>query len=144
MQRITWNGIALHAARCPDMRLRTAACGCPTLCGEAVRQDVDRDAGDHFAERRGPVEFSHPALFVPNAEAVAAAPARAETLAREAAEAAKTAEEAKKAAVTTARETAMLTASLRKWNGSRPALTPSSRSPQGARRRKDGPGQSAG
>jgi hypothetical protein len=45
-----------------------------------------------------PVEFSHPALLVPNAQAVAAAPARAEKLAREAAEAAKKADEAKKAA----------------------------------------------
>ena len=36
-----------------------------------------------------PVEFSHPALFVPKSEAIAAAPARAETLAREADEAAK-------------------------------------------------------
>src|SRR5207237_378399 len=61
-----------------------------------------------------PVEFSHPALFVPNAEAVAAAPARAETLAREAEGAAKTADEAKQAAATAARETASLTASLRK------------------------------
>jgi hypothetical protein len=51
---------------------------------------------------------------VPNAEAVAAAPARAETLAREAEEAAKTADKAKKAAATAARETASLTASLRK------------------------------
>src|ERR1700736_6129285 len=64
-----------------------------------------------------PVEFSHPALFVPNAAAVEAAPARAETLAREAAEAAKRADEAKKAAVTMARETALLTASLRKLQG---------------------------
>ena len=31
-----------------------------------------------------PVEFSHPALFTPNSQAIAAAPARAETLAREA------------------------------------------------------------
>src|ERR1700736_5845509 len=61
-----------------------------------------------------PVEFSHPALFVPNAEAVAAAPARAETLAREAVEAVKMVDEAKKAAATAARETASLTASLRK------------------------------
>ena len=61
-----------------------------------------------------PVEFPHKALFVSNAEAVAAAPARAETLAREAAEAAKTADETKKAAATAARETASLTASLRK------------------------------
>jgi chemotaxis protein histidine kinase CheA len=61
-----------------------------------------------------PVEFSHPALFMPNAEAVAAAPAHAETLAREAAEAAKAADEAKKAAARAARETASLTSSLRK------------------------------
>jgi hypothetical protein len=61
-----------------------------------------------------PVEFSHPALFVPNPEAVAAAPARAERPAREAAEAAKTADEAKKIAVTAAREAASSSASLRK------------------------------
>src|ERR1022692_4589831 len=61
-----------------------------------------------------PVEFSHPELFMPNAEAVAAAPAHAETLAREAAEAAKAADEAKKAAARAARETASLTSSLRK------------------------------
>src|SRR5207244_10531685 len=60
-----------------------------------------------------PVEFSHPALFVPNAEAVAAAPARAEMLAREAEEAAKTADEAKKAAATAGRATASMTASVR-------------------------------
>jgi hypothetical protein len=61
-----------------------------------------------------PVEFSHTALFMPNAEAIAAAPARAETLAREAAEAVKAADKAKKAVATTVRETALLTASLRK------------------------------
>jgi hypothetical protein len=61
-----------------------------------------------------PVEFSHPALFVPNAEALAAAPAKADTLAREAAEAAAAADETKKAAAMAARETAPLAASLRK------------------------------
>jgi hypothetical protein len=61
-----------------------------------------------------PGEFSHPALFVPNAEAVAAARSRADTLAREAAEAAKMADGAKKAAATAGREAASLTASLRK------------------------------
>jgi hypothetical protein len=61
-----------------------------------------------------PVEFSHPALFVPNAGAVPAARARAETLAREAAEAGKTADEAKKVAATAAREAGSLTVSLRK------------------------------
>jgi len=64
-----------------------------------------------------PVEFTHPALFVPNSEAIAAAPAKAEALAREAVEAAKTADEAKKAAAKAPRETALLTSSLRKLEG---------------------------
>jgi hypothetical protein len=61
-----------------------------------------------------PLEFSHPALFAPNVQAIAAAPARAETLAREAVEAAKAADEAKKAVAAVSREAASRTASLRK------------------------------
>jgi hypothetical protein len=61
-----------------------------------------------------PVEFSHPALLVPNQEAIAAAPAKADALARDAAESAKAADAAKKAAAVATRETATLTASLRK------------------------------
>jgi hypothetical protein len=61
-----------------------------------------------------PVAFSHPALIMPNVEAVAAAPAHAETLARDATEAAKEANDTKKAAATAARETALLTSSVRK------------------------------
>jgi hypothetical protein len=63
-----------------------------------------------------PVNFSHPtlSLFVPNAEAVADAPAKAERLAREAAEAAKAADEVKKTAAIAARESTPLAASLRK------------------------------
>lgn len=61
-----------------------------------------------------PVEFSHPALFMPNAEAIAAAPARAETLERDAAAASEAADDTKKAAAMAARETASLKAALRK------------------------------
>jgi len=64
-----------------------------------------------------PVEFSHPALFVPDRDAIAAAPAKAEALPREAAEAAQSADQARKAVVRTARETASLTSSLRKLQG---------------------------
>jgi hypothetical protein len=64
-----------------------------------------------------PVEVSHPALFVPKPEAIAAIPARVETLARAADEATKTATEAKNAAAAAAREAAPLTASLRKLKG---------------------------
>src|SRR3954467_9445695 len=115
MQRITWNGIALHGGPLPGY---AASHGC-------VRMPYGF-AGKLFDKTRigmrviiapndaAPVEFSHPALFVPNAEALAAAPARAEPLVREATEAAKAADEAKKAAATATRDAASFTASLRK------------------------------
>src|SRR5499427_6968442 len=121
MQRITWNGIALHGGPLPGY---AASHGC-------VRTPYD------FAEKlfdqtrigmrviispndAAPVEFSHSALFVPKAKALAAAAVRAEPLAREAAEATKTADEAKKAAATAAREAASLTAPLRKLEWLKP------------------------
>jgi hypothetical protein len=115
MQRITWNGIALHGGPLPGY---AASHGCVRMPYGFAEKLFDKTwIGMRVIispNDAAPVEFSHKALFVPNAEAVAAARARAETLAREAAEAAKTADEAKEAAVTMARETALLTASLRK------------------------------
>jgi hypothetical protein len=115
MQRITWNGIALHGGPLPGY---AASHGCVRMPFDFAEKLFDKTQigmrviiSPNDAE---PVDFSHPALFVPKAEAIAAAPARAETLAREAAEVARTAEEAKKAAATTAREAASLPASLRK------------------------------
>jgi hypothetical protein len=61
-----------------------------------------------------PVEFSHPALFVPRPEAIAAAPAQAQALAVEADEANRLAQQTKNAAAVAVREAAPLTASLRK------------------------------
>src|SRR3981081_9725 len=115
MQRITWNGIALHGGPLPGY---AASHGCVRMAYGFAEEPVDKKRNGMRViispNDAAPVEFSHPALFVPNTEAVAAAPARAETLAREAAEAVKTADEAKKAAATAARETASLTASLHK------------------------------
>jgi L,D-transpeptidase catalytic domain len=115
MQRITWNGIALHGGPLPGF---AASHGCVRMPYGFAEKLFDKTRiGMRVIispNDAAPVEFSHAALFVPNAEAVAAAPARAETLAREAAEAAKTADEANKATATAARETASLTASLRK------------------------------
>jgi hypothetical protein len=115
MQRITWNGIALHGGPLPGY---AASHGCVRMPYGFAEELFDKTwigmrviISPVDAE---PLEFSHPALFVPNREAIAAAPAKAETLASEAAEAARTADEAKKAAATAARETASLTASLRK------------------------------
>jgi hypothetical protein len=53
-----------------------------------------------------PVEFSHPSLFVPKSEALAAAPERAGMLAREADEATRAAAAAKTAVATAQRQTA--------------------------------------
>ncbi|MGZ5855247.1 MAG: L,D-transpeptidase family protein, partial [Xanthobacteraceae bacterium] len=99
MQRITWNGIALHGGPLPGY---AASHGCVRMPFGFAENLFDKTRlgmrviiSPIDAE---PVEFSHPALFVPNAQAIAAAPAKAETLAREAVEAATTADEAKKAA----------------------------------------------
>ena len=115
MQRITWNGVALHGGPLPGY---AASHGCVRMPFGFAEKLFDKTRiGMRVIispNDAAPVEFSHPALFMPNAEAVAAAPARAETLAREAVEAAKAAAEAKKAAVTAAREAKSITASLRK------------------------------
>src|SRR5271169_5500375 len=111
MQRITWSGIALHGGPLPG---HAASHGCVRMPYDFAEKLFDKTQigmrviiAPNDAE---PVEFSDPALFVPNAEAIAGAPARAETLAREAAEAAKMADEAKSAAAVAA----PLTASLRR------------------------------
>jgi hypothetical protein len=115
MQRITWNGIALHGGPLPGY---AASHGCVRMPYDFAKMLFHKTwIGMRVIispNEVAPDEFSHTALFVPTAEAVAAARARAETLAREAAEAAKMADGAKKAAETAARESASFTASLRK------------------------------
>jgi len=117
MQRITWNGLALHGGPLPGY---AASHGCVRMPYGFAEKLFDKTrigmrviVSPYDA---APVDFSHPtlSLFVPNTETIAAAPAKAETLAREAAEAVKAADEAKKTAAITARESAPLTASLRK------------------------------
>ena len=115
MQRITWNGLALHGGPLPG---HAASHGCVRMPYDFAEKLFDKTRiGMRVIvspNDAAPVEFSDKALFASNAEAVAAAPARAETLAREALEAVKTADGAKKAAATTARAAASLPASLRK------------------------------
>ena len=121
MQRITWNGIALHGGPLPGY---AASHGCVRMPYDFAEKLFDKTRiGMRVIispNDAAPVEFSHRALFVPKAKALAAAAMRAEPLAREAAEAAKTADEAKKAAATAAREAASLTALLRKLERLKP------------------------
>src|SRR6201987_5960437 len=99
MQRITWNGIALHGGPLPGY---AASHGCVRMPYYFAEKLFDRTRigmrviiAPNDPE---PLEFSHPSLFVPKSEAIAAAPAKAEELTRAADEAAKAVEPAKKAA----------------------------------------------
>src|SRR5271169_3878202 len=114
MLRITWNGIALHGGPLPGYAASHGCVRMPFSFAEKLFDKVPIGMRVIIAPNDAePIEFSSPALFVPNAQALADAPARADTLAREAAEADKAAADAKNAAVTATREAASLTASLR-------------------------------
>jgi len=115
MERITWNGIALHGGPLPGY---AASHGCVRMPYDFAEKLFDKtEIGMRVIISPNdvePVDFSDPKLFVPNADAIKAAPAKAEALSRDAAAAATAAEDAKKTAATTAREAATLTASLKK------------------------------
>jgi hypothetical protein len=115
MQRITWNGIALHGGPLPGYAASHGCIRMPFGFAEKVfdktRMGMRVIISPNDAE---PVDFSHPALFVPKSAAIAAAPARAEALSREADEAARLAPQAKTAAALAAKEAAPLAAALRK------------------------------
>ncbi|MCP4620596.1 MAG: L,D-transpeptidase [Bradyrhizobium sp.] len=115
MQRITWNGIALHGGPLPGY---AASHGCVRMPFGFAEKLFDRTRiGMRVIispNDAAPIDISHPALLVPDAKAIAAAPARIDALSIEADEAAKAADEAKSAAATAARETTALAASLRK------------------------------
>jgi hypothetical protein len=122
MQRITWSGIAMHGGPLPGY---AASHGCVRLPYGFAEKLFDKTQvgmrviiSPNDAE---PAPISDPVLFEPNAAALVAAPARAETLAHDAAEAAKTADEAKKAAAVAVRAAAPLNMPLRKleWLKSR-------------------------
>ena len=115
MQRITWNGIALHGGPLPGY---AASHGCVRMPYGFAEKLFDKT---RIGMRviispldSEPVPFTHPALFAPKPDAIAAAPAKADELSRAADDAAKAADAAKKAAAAASREAAPLTAALRK------------------------------
>src|SRR5260221_1128724 len=115
MQRITWTGVALPGRRVPGYAASHGWVRMPFGFAEKLFDKTHIGMRVIISpEDAEPIEFSHPSLFVPKPDVIAAAPAKAEALPREAAEAAKAADEAKKAAATATRETATLNASLRK------------------------------
>ncbi|WP_315719030.1 MULTISPECIES: L,D-transpeptidase [unclassified Bradyrhizobium] len=115
MQRITWNGVALHGGPLPGY---AASHGCVRMPYGFAEKLFDRTyIGMRVIIAPGdvaPVDFSHPALFAPTAEALTGAPSRAAALGREAEDAARIADEAKAAAAAADRDAKSLKASLRK------------------------------
>ena len=115
MQRITWNGVALHGGPLPGY---AASHGCVRMPFNLAEKMFDKTRiGMRVIispNDASPVGFSHAKLFTPKAEAITAAPARLEKLTRDATEAAKSAEAAKKTATAVAREAATLAASMRR------------------------------
>jgi hypothetical protein len=115
MERITWSGIALHGGPLPGYAASHGCIRMPYDFAEKLFGKTQIGMRVIIAPNDAePVAFSDPKLFMPNADAQAAAPARAETLAREVADAAKTADDAKTAATAAAREAAALPAAVRK------------------------------
>ncbi|RZS45871.1 peptidoglycan transpeptidase precursor (ErfK-YbiS-YhnG family) [Variibacter gotjawalensis] len=120
MQRITWNGIAMHGGPLPGY---AASHGCVRLpFGFAERIFGKTRMGMRVIispNDAAPVSIAHPMLFSSQADAVAAAPSRAQTLSREAEDAAKAVDAAKKAVVTTARDAKPVSAALRKFEAAK-------------------------
>ncbi len=115
MQRLTWNGIALHGGPLPGY---AASHGCVRMPYGFAENLFDKTRiGMRVIVSPNdavPVEFAHPALSKLNAAGVAAALATAEALDREAAEATRIDNETRRTAATASREVALLKASIRR------------------------------
>ncbi|KIZ33574.1 MULTISPECIES: L,D-transpeptidase [Rhodopseudomonas] len=114
MQRITWNGVALHGGPLPGYAASHGCVRMPYKFAETLFDNTRIGMRVIVAPNDPePVPFSHPALLVPNPEAIAAAPGKAAALVDTAAQAATAAAEAKTAAKAAARAAAPLKKSLR-------------------------------
>jgi hypothetical protein len=115
MQRITWNGIALHGGPLPGYAASHGCVRMPFGFAEGLFDKTNIGMRVIISPNdAAPVDFSHPALFMPKREAIEAAPHRVDKLSGEAEEAIRAADETKKAATAAAKEATGLPASLRK------------------------------
>jgi lipoprotein-anchoring transpeptidase ErfK/SrfK len=115
MLRITWNGIALHGGPLPGYAASHGCVRMPFGFAEKLFDKVPIGTRVIISPNDAePVEISDPRLFGPKPEAVAAAPARAEALAREADEATKLAQQTKNAAALAMKEAGPRAGALRK------------------------------
>lgn len=115
MQRITWNGIALHGGPLPGYAASHGCVRMPFGFAEGLFDKTNIGMRVIISPNdAAPIDFVHASLFVPEREAIAAAPGRIGKLSAEAEEATRVADETKKAAAAAAKEALSLAASLRK------------------------------
>lgn len=115
MLRITWNGIALHGGPLPGYAASHGCVRMPFGFAENLFDKTNIGMRVIISPYDAvPADFSHPSLFVPKPDAIAAAPGLADKLSAEAEEATRAADAAKKAASAAAKEAASLPAALRK------------------------------
>lgn len=115
MQRITWNGIALHGGPLPGYAASHGCVRMPFGFAEGLFDKTNIGMRVIISPSdAAPIDIVHPALFVPEREAIAAAPGRIGKLSAEAEEAIRISDETKKAAAAAAKEALSLPASLRK------------------------------
>src|SRR5689334_10161067 len=92
MQRITWNGVALHGGPLPGYAASHGCVRMPFPFAERLFNKTRIGMRVIISPNdAAPIDISHPVLFMPDPKAAAGAPARIETAAREATEAAKAA-----------------------------------------------------
>lgn len=115
MQRLTWNGIALHGGPLPGY---AASHGCVRMPFEFAEKLFDKTRTGMRVivspHDTAPVALSHPVLFALDGKGVSAAVSAAEALDRKAAETAKLDIEVRKASASAHREAALLRASVRR------------------------------
>lgn len=81
MQRITWNGVALHGGPLPGYAASHGCIRMPYGFAEKLFNKTRIGMRVIIAPNDpAPVDFSHAALLMPNAEALAAAPARGKSV----------------------------------------------------------------
>src|SRR3954465_7185005 len=115
MQRITWNGIALHGGPLPGYAASHGCVRMPFGFAEGLFDKTNIGMRVIISPNdAAPIDIVHPALFMPKREAIAEAQGQIGKLSGEAEEATRAADEAKKAATLAAKEAASLPASLRK------------------------------
>jgi hypothetical protein len=115
MQRLTWNGIALHGGPLPGYAASHGCIRMPYAFAEKLFGKTRIGMRVIVSPKdAAPVEFTHPALFMPGTESVAAALAKSEALDREAAAAAKTEDGTRRTAAAAVRQGNLLKASTRR------------------------------